>query len=152
MKHTSESGRSLLEMLGVIGIISVLTLGAITSAGFAGRFFRATKLHIEVEEIAANILDLYSWSRNFGSAGDFTSTLCSNDVFPEPCESGAGVSPWKGAVTAASTGDGFTITYKDVDKFFCQQIASNYDKYQTVKPNFRDKSACGEKQDIVFTY
>ena len=34
MKHSNESGRSMVEMLGVIAIIGVISVGGITSMGY----------------------------------------------------------------------------------------------------------------------
>ncbi len=149
MKHTSESGRSLLEMLGVIGVISVLSVGAITASSFAGRYYRTTQFHVEVEDIATRILDLYSWSKTFN--GLTTVIACNNDVF-EKCENNAGVSPWGGRITVAPADDnkGFTITYSNVDSFTCNQIKAHIGQYETV--SLRSILTCNGDEDVTFGY
>ena len=42
-KRLNESGRSMVEMLGVIAIIGVITVGGITSMGYVDSYYR-TKL------------------------------------------------------------------------------------------------------------
>ena len=64
-KHSvnNESGRSLLEMLGTIAIITMITLGAISGASSGLNMWRAGQAHEDVLNIIQSVSDLYSWNR-----------------------------------------------------------------------------------------
>ena len=61
----NENGRTLLEMLGVLAIIGVITVGAMSGLKFGTDSLRATALHEMVESTASGVADLYSWSREY---------------------------------------------------------------------------------------
>ncbi len=141
MKHTSETGRSMLEMLGVIGVLSVLAIASITATSFIGKYYKATRLHIEVEDIASRILDLFSWSKTFDALN--SEFACNNDIFDRECKddpSGGtghtklGQSAW-GNIRVISNGNSFDLIYENIDPFTCRQILAHKEEYKTMVPN-----------------
>ena len=60
MKTSNESGRSMVEMLGVIAIIGVISVGAITSMSYVDSYFRTSATLMDIEQIARDINDMYS--------------------------------------------------------------------------------------------
>jgi len=82
MKNKNESGRSLIEMLMVLGIMGVITYGAIAGISFGVDMYKANATYTELEEMAAAIKDLYSW--NWPPPDDPSAKIidvfCENDV------------------------------------------------------------------------
>ena len=85
-KKTSQSGRSMVEMLGVIAIIGLITVAGITSMGYVDSYFRSSATVIEIDNLAKDVLDTYSWSRDFSSL-DMT-FICSEGILK--CTDGEG--------------------------------------------------------------
>lgn len=121
-KHSvnNESGRSLLEMLGTIAIITMITLGAISGASSGLNMWRAGQAHEDVLNIIQSVSDLYSWNRG-GIPTDKAQIMdfaCKdNNVFDDrDCAGGE----WKsvfgtGMYVSAVDGDGaLTITIEAV--------------------------------------
>ena len=65
MKYTNESGRSMVEMLGVLAIIGVLSVGGIAGYSKAMNKYKINKTTDQVSMLVANIRTLFS------SQGDY---------------------------------------------------------------------------------
>ncbi len=126
-KKTSQSGRSMVEMLGVIAIIGLITVAGITSMGYVDSYFRSSATVIEIDNLAKDVLDTYSWSRDFSSLN--MSFICDEDIIK--CTDGTGSNRWGGNITVEITGatdadaDGFKITYTKVPKIPCEQLVNS---------------------------
>ena len=82
----NESGRSLIEMLGTIGIITMITVGAIAGSNMALEMWKANQTAEQVMEIIQGVTDMYSWNRDGWIDLDTThSELCFNGGFSS-CE------------------------------------------------------------------
>ena len=83
----NESGRSLVEMLGTIGIITMITVGAISGAGTSWTLWKANQTHEQIMEIIQGISDIYSWNRDgwgnitFNEDNDNIQQLCKDAGF-----------------------------------------------------------------------
>lgn len=82
---TNEQGRSLVEMLAVVSIIGVLTVGAISAATYGLKSMNLASLYETVESTASGVSDLYSWSRAYpnsddGSAENMGTKIAENDI------------------------------------------------------------------------
>ncbi len=66
MKHFNENGRSMVEMLGVLAIIGVLSVGGIAGYSKAMNKYKINKTTDQVSMLVANIRTLFS------SQGDYT--------------------------------------------------------------------------------
>ena len=92
MDHLSscEKGKTLLEVIGVIGIMGVLTAGALAGYQYALQNIRANSVGETLVAAASNIRKLYSWQRDYSEIGKLSSSalmykLCKEEVFLEGC-------------------------------------------------------------------
>lgn len=65
LNKNEQSGRSMVEMLGVLAIIGVLSVGGIAGYSKAMTKFKITKTFDQVSMMVANIRTLYSGQRNY---------------------------------------------------------------------------------------
>ena len=85
MRQTkNQFGRTMIEMLAVLAIIGVITVGAIAGLDNAMTKFRVSKMHDDILSINQSIVDLYAWQRRYPADVDMIE-LCRNDVFPDGC-------------------------------------------------------------------
>jgi len=77
MKNINESGRSMVEMLGVLAIIGVLTAGVMSTVNYGIESFRVRAVYDLVEETARGVADLYSWKRSYRDDEDNPTTNAS---------------------------------------------------------------------------
>ena len=112
MLNTNESGRSMVEMLGVLAIIGVLSIGGIAGYTQAMRAYRAN------EAInAASMLYTAALTRN-GGIGEANVTYEGNFGFSNP----SGVNSIKSV--AASGGNGLDIEIEFADSADCTAVAN----------------------------
>lgn len=134
-KNSSQSGRSMVEMLGVIAIIGLITVAGVTSMGYVDSYFRSSATVIEIDDIAKNVIDTYSWSKDFSSLT--MATICSEGILRCSGENHKVTNRWGGNISVAITeGDtsSFTITYTAVPKIPCEQLlnSSNENEFHYV--------------------
>ena len=73
-KAKNESGRTMLEMLGVLAIMGVIMYGAIAGIGFGVDMYKINATFNDVEELSQGVIDLFSWNaggyptNSFGTA------------------------------------------------------------------------------------
>lgn len=79
-KHNSESGRTMLEMLGVLAIMGVIMYGAIAGIGFGVNMYKINATFNEAEELSQGIIDLYSWRQGYPTADNIVKAVIANDV------------------------------------------------------------------------
>ena len=70
MLKTNENGRSMIEMLGVLAIIGVLSVGGIAGYSKAMNKFKTNKVADNVSMIVANVKTLYAQQKNYGTPGE----------------------------------------------------------------------------------
>ncbi len=132
MKNINESGRSMVEMLGVLAIIGVLSAGGL--AGYSKAMFKH-KLNTTMDQITmlvTNIRTMYGTQGNYD--GLENSTAVSLGIVPPVMGNSAALTnPFKGAVTIATAdakvADGtaktaFTVTYEGLPKEACIALAT----------------------------
>ena len=154
MKSNNESGRSLVEMLGVLTIIGVLGVGVISSVNFGMESMRVAAVYDEVEVTAQGVRDLYSWQRSYpdkpADAEAMWAKICNNGVFdekPADCIANGIETPWgKLEVTPGNDGTNFIITLTNVPKRACERLLAY--QWKNVTP---ETTTCGENTtDIGF--
>ena len=64
-KYEEQSGRSMIEMLGVLAIIGVLSVGGIAGYSKAMNKFKTNKVADNVSMLVANIKTLYAQQKNY---------------------------------------------------------------------------------------
>ena len=60
-----ESGRTMLEMLGVLAIMGIITYGAIAGINYGMTSYKINQTYNEVQDIVQGVQDLYSWSKGY---------------------------------------------------------------------------------------
>ncbi len=76
MLKTNENGRSMIEMLGVLAIIGVLSVGGIAGYSKAMNKFKTNKVADNVSMLVANIKTMYAQQKTYGNL----STTSANDM------------------------------------------------------------------------
>ncbi|MGN0914409.1 MAG: type 4 pilus major pilin [Alphaproteobacteria bacterium] len=133
-----QSGRSMVEMLGVLAIIGVLSVGGIAGYSKAMTKFKINKTMDQVSMLVANIRTLYSGQRNYSDLDN--ATAINFGIIPNEMYSSASkiVNAFNGEVTiaaaagnvAAGAGTGvyankaFQITYNGLSQEACVSIAT----------------------------
>ncbi len=124
VKMFHETGRTMIEMLGVISILGMMALGGAVGVSRAIDVWRAWQVEAQVPQLVRDVKALYAWKEDFSGLNmDF---ICDNitKVHGAGCKGNAFVSPWGGQITVA-TGDsmyGFDITYTNVPNTIRNQI------------------------------
>ena len=70
-RTNTQSGRSMIEMLGVLAIVGVLSIGGIAGYSKAMMKFKINKTIEQISQISANIRALYIKQRNYASLGNY---------------------------------------------------------------------------------
>ena len=130
-----QNGRSMVEMLGVLAIIGVLSVGGIAGYSKAMTKFKINKTMDQVSMLVANIRTLYSGQRNY--SGLSTSTAVGFGIIPNEMykDSSSLVNAFNGTVTisvagnlptATDAGDtkAFQIVYSGLSREACVTISS----------------------------
>ena len=108
-----QKGRSMVEMLAVIMIIGVLTVGALAGFTQAMQKFNVGKMHNDIQSISSEVVNLYAWQRGYPNSGEasFLATLCQEDIFPDGCdENGVAINPFGGTYTVTTNTTNQTLT------------------------------------------
>ena len=123
-KDSSETGRSMVEMLGVIAIIGVISVGGITSMSYIDSYFRTSSTLLEVDQMAQDINDMCSWSSSYSNClkNNPVDTLIEEGVLA------SNKNRWGGAIEVKpgeelGNGYDFEIHYHGVPESVCEQMA-----------------------------
>ena len=105
---TNETGRSMVEMLGVLAIVGVLSVGGVYGYGVAMKKHKANELLHQASMLAADVATRIATGKNLTNITDFGSS--SNGTFSD---------------TATQINDEqFTLQITDVDEAVCKQLQS----------------------------
>lgn len=119
----SQSGRTMLEMLGVLGIMGIIMYGAIAGINYGMSTYKINQTYNEVQEAIQAIQDLYSWNRRIYPTGEFTDKMCDNDIFTN-CDGTQPKNPFGGdiKVEGIKDGDSFKVIYRSVENADCNRL------------------------------
>lgn len=122
--NKNESGRSLIEMLGTIAIITMITIGGITATQVGLDTYRTNVVQDEVEQIILGVQDLYSWQR--GYSGLTMARICDNEVLDRACKGNVWTTSFGGSskMSVEGEGDTFAVTVTDVPAFACRNLTN----------------------------
>lgn len=140
----NESGRSMIEMLGVLAIIGVLSVGGIAGYSKAMAKFRANKTIDQVQHIVTNIRILFGSQKNYFDLGNDDATtydiITKANLLPDEMKTGSTnamadyTNPYAGEVhigysrrfsnEQGSTDKAFTIKYTGIPQSACIDLAS----------------------------
>ncbi len=130
--QTEQSGRSMVEMLGVLAIIGVLSVGGISGYSKAMAKYKASKAMDQLSLLIANIRTAYSTMSNYDGLGDDTArkyAIASRDMY-QTGHSSALVNAFGGKLEIVSTtynditSAGFAIAYNGLNDEACVQLAT----------------------------
>ena len=131
MIKTNESGRSMIEMLGVLAIIGVLSVGGIAGYSKAMNKFKTNKVADNVSMLVANIKTLYAQQKTYN--GLTNQTAVDMGVVPDELGTTSDLTnAFNGKVyisTADSTTDdddkAFNIVFDGLSREACITLATN---------------------------
>ncbi|MBR1777829.1 MAG: hypothetical protein IJ752_04510 [Alphaproteobacteria bacterium] len=133
--HSQESGRSMIEMLGVLAIIGVLSVGGIAGYSQAMNKFKVTKTTDQIQTLITNIRTLTASQRNYDlvnkpdilqKMGALTDEMCSSTT----CSTTNMVNPYGGDIKIATydikSGDkkAFYVAYQGLPNSACVSLAT----------------------------
>ena len=111
-KEINQSGRSMIEMLGVLAIIGVLSVGGIAGYSKAMTKFKINKTMQQITEIATNIRTLYAQQKDFNGLNN--TMAIQMGIIPDELATGSGTSySYKGPVQKISHAFGGDIFITD---------------------------------------
>lgn len=136
----NENGRSMIEMLGVLAIIGVLSVGGIAGYSKAMAKFRANKTIDQVQHIVTNIRILFGSQKNYLDLG-------SNDANTYKLVYNANLLPDEMKTGSANSMDDYTNPYAGTVEIryasrFSNEAQGKGDKAFTIKYNNIPQSAC----------
>lgn len=131
LNRSEQNGRSMVEMLGVLAIIGVLSVGGIAGYSKAMTKFKINKSMDQISMLVANIRTLFSGQRNY--SGLSNQNAISFGIIPGEMDGGGAV------ITNAFAGDvtigtatvnknadaAFTIKYEGLGQEACVTMATS---------------------------
>jgi len=132
--YDNQNGRSMVEMLGVLAIVAVLSVGGIAGYSKAMAKFKIGKTLDQIQTLVTDIRSLYSGSPDY--AGISITNLITHEVIPNDMRAKFGpftraknafgghveVSTWNG--NPSITAQGFQFSYNRLDQTSCIQLAT----------------------------
>ncbi len=130
-----QSGRSMVEMLGVLAIIGVLSIGGISGYSKAMAKFRVNKTMDQISMLVMNIRTLYSGNIDYTGLTDKVAIqmgIIPRDMLPSgTTEANASriINAYQGAVivkasNVGGSGRSFTVTYTGLTREACVAMAT----------------------------
>ena len=131
-----QSGRSMIEMLGVLAIIGVLSVGGISGYSKAMAKFKLTKAQDQLAMILINIRTAFAGSANYEGLTNATAVslnIVPSDMLPGGVGNTSGVTStsgilnaFSGAVTIATEASNqhFTVKFDGLSREACSTLAS----------------------------
>jgi type II secretory pathway pseudopilin PulG len=116
----NQSGRSMIEMLGVIAIIAVLTVGGMAGYAKAMEAWRINKTSQQISYIIAHIRALYRGQMGFYGLDSVNSpsAIDKTGAFPgEMGRNGSYTNPFAGQVTVKASGKEIAENKTDEDEY-----------------------------------
>ena len=130
--HTNESGRSMIEMLGVLAIIGVLSVGGIAGYSQAMSKFKVSKTTDQIQTMVTNIRTLFAGQRTYkGLAGsgdtnskDFSTAHTMGILTDETWDGNNASNAYGGSIifTTPNSHHNFAITYNGLPQDACTRM------------------------------
>ena len=133
MKHieTQESGRSMIEMLGVLAIIGVLSVGGIAGYSQAMSKFKVTKTTDQIQTLVTNIRTSFSSSKDYRGVTK-ANVMYALGIITDDMGANASanlealINPYGGTlkITAMNNNRYFAISYSGLPADACSRLAA----------------------------
>ena len=127
LNRNDQKGRSMVEMLGVLAIIGVLSVGGISGYSKAMAKFKLTKAQDQITMLLMNIRTAYATSPSYAGLNS-ASAITYNLAPQEMGNSGTLYGAFGGPVDVAATGANntyFRITLHSLGKEACRSLATS---------------------------
>ena len=130
--RVNEQGRSMIEMLGVLAIVGVLSVGGIAGYSKAMNKFKTNKVIDQINMISTNIRTLYSSQRNYNGLDNQLAKKAgavSGDMYTSETDDNI-TNAFQGTITIASTihngqeHAGYVIGFDGLPKSACVAAAT----------------------------
>jgi len=128
-KHNKQSGRSMVEMLGVLAIVAVLSVGGIAGYSKAMAKYRISRTLDEIQMLVTGIRSSFAGAPDYSNVSN--SLVYQAGIIPDSIiiNKTMGISLKNSfgeliIITSWNAGEGFQITYNGLDKTTCVQLAS----------------------------
>ena len=133
LNKIEQSGRSMVEMLGVLAIIGVLSVGGISGYSKAMAKFKLTKAQDQLSMLLINIRTAFSGSSSYDGLSNATAiqlNIVPSDMLPDGLgvTNGDIINAFTGAVTIAEdpgNAQHFTIAFGGLGTEACTSLASS---------------------------
>ena len=124
MKHTHESGRSMIEMLGVLAIIGVLSVGGIQGYSMAMSKFKVSKTTDQVQTMVTNIRTLFAGQRTYNGLSDLKTAYTMGILTDETYDGSNASNAYGGSILFSTPNSNhyFTITYNGLSQDACTRL------------------------------
>jgi len=168
-KYSTQSGRSMLEILGVLAIVGILTVAAIAMYSTAMLKNKNTKAMEQIQALLPNIQSLFKDQKDYSALS--VKTLYAAKALPESIKPAAGgakaMHGWGGEIVIGPEQDdpsAFFIEYRNIPETACTKLAFETmgDNLALVtiggssyKPPLTDAhiiASCRENVTVRFTY
>ena len=128
--NSNQSGRSMIEMLGVLAIVGVLSVGGIAGYSKAMTKFKINKTADQISQIVTNIRTLYAQQTTY--AGLNTANAIKMGVTPDELGTGTTLThSFAGSITIStnnrltnSSSDAFEVTISNLPMEACVTLAT----------------------------
>ena len=134
MTNNNQSGRSMIEMLGVLAIIGVLSVGGIAGYSKAMMKFKINKTIDQISQIAQNVRVLYARQKNYGNLNTkiaYKANLAPREMFEDGSGSYSMTNPFGGYVelfsansSTNSDNKSFVIGFHGLPDEACIELAT----------------------------
>ena len=126
--NSEQSGRSMVEMLGVLAIVGVLSVGGIAGYSQAMSKFKVTKAMDQVQTIITNIRTLYASQRTYTKI-NATQAQAMGILTEESINGTVGLNPFGGTIefdtgNSVGTNRTFTVKYTGLTSEACVKMAT----------------------------
>ena len=134
IRNSEQSGRSMVEMLGVLAIVGVLSIGGISGYSKAMAKYKVNKTLDQVSMLVTNIRSIFGNQTSY--SGLNTKTVIDFEMMDKDMLNTAStlINPYQGSIVIANDGRKFSVQYLDLPKVACSTIASS---------NWGDSAASG---------
>ena len=138
--YTQESGRSMIEMLGVLAIIGVLSVGGIAGYSQAMSKFKVSKTTDQIQTMVTNIRTLFSSQKNYAGLDTtadggpkllYAAGILTDENCPDSSACSTPMNPYGGTIEIMVTKDdmsrskrAFAVTYNGLPSDACVRLAS----------------------------
>lgn len=143
-----QSGATLLEAIGFLGVAAVVITAVGAMIAFAFYDAQINQIDVEVVKIRNNVKRIYSLSSiSFPPAGTMTQSLITSKAFPDTLavDSSANTvtNVFGGSVTVDGSGSSFNVTYNGVPNDACVQLLASAAGWESIFINGSITSVTG---------